>query len=228
MSEKKLIKSYVLRKGRMSDAQRIAYDKLKDVHCLSYEDQPINFKKIFPESINYFMEIGFGMGDVTHAIAEKNPQNAYIGIEVHSPGVGKLLSEIDKKGLKNLKAIEHDAVEVIKNMIPDESLDGIHIFFPDPWQKTKHNKRRLIQPEFTRLITTKIKPGGYLYAVSDWEDYAQQILEVFSGEQMLENQFHSWAEPIEWRTETKFERKGLKKNHLIREVYFKRKEEQET
>ncbi len=224
MSEKKLIKSYMLRKGRMSDGQRLAYEKLKDVHCLSYEDKSIDFKKIFPDSGKHFLEIGFGMGDVTHAIAEKNPQNAYIGIEVHSPGVGKLLSEIDKKGLKNLKVIEHDAVEVITNMIADESLDGIHIFFPDPWQKTKHYKRRLIQPDFTRLIATKIKPGGYLYAVSDWEDYAQQILQVFSEEEMLENKFSDWAEPIEWRTETKFERKGLKKNHLIREVFFKRKE----
>jgi tRNA (guanine-N7-)-methyltransferase len=223
MSEKRLIKSYVLRAGRMSDGQSAAYKKLKDVHCLKYENKLIDFKRIFPDSDNHFLEIGFGMGDVTHAIAEKNPRNAYIGIEVHSPGVGKLLSEIDKKRLTNLKAIEHDAVEVLNNMIPDDSLDGIHIFFPDPWQKKKHNKRRLIQPDFTRLLTKKIKPGGYLYAVSDWEDYAQQILEVFSGEVLLENKYTDWAEPQDWRTETKFERKGLKKNHLIREVFFIRK-----
>lgn len=224
MSENRPIKSYVLRKGRMSDGQRVAYEALNEIHCLKYEENLIDFKRIFPESYNYYLEIGFGMGDITHAIAEKNPQNAYIGIEVHSPGVGKLLSEIDKKNLKNLKVIEHDAVEVLKNMIPDESLHGIHIFFPDPWQKKKHKKRRLIQSEFTSLITSKIKPGGYLYAVSDWEDYAQQILEVFSGEKMLENQYKNWAEPQEWRTETKFERKGLQKNHLIREVFFQRKE----
>lgn len=208
----------------MSDCQRVAYKHLIGVHCLKYEDKLINYKEIFPDSQSYFLEIGFGMGDVTHVIAEKNRQNAYIGIEVHSPGVGKLLSEIDKKGLSNLKAIEHDAVEVLKFMIPDNSLDGIHIFFPDPWQKKKHYKRRLIQSDFTRLITTKIKPGGYLYAVSDWEDYAEQILEVFSKEEMLENKYARWAEPQKWRTETKFERKGLKKNHLIREVFFIRKQ----
>jgi len=228
MSEKRLIKSYVLRKGRMSDGQRAAYGQLKDVHCLRYEDRLIDFTRIFPDSQHYFLEIGFGMGDVTHVIAEKNPQNAYIGIEVHSPGVGKLLSEIDKKGLTNLKAIEHDAVEVLNNMIPENSLDGIHIFFPDPWQKKKHNKRRLIQPDFTKLISKKLKPGGYLYAVSDWQDYAEQILDVFSAEELLTNKYEKWADPQDWRTETKFERKGLKKNHLIREVFFIRKELQET
>lgn len=223
MSENRLIKSYVLRAGRMSAGQRAAYEKLKDVHCLEYKNRPVDFKRIFPDLDNYYLEIGFGMGDVTHAIAEQNPQNGYIGIEVHSPGVGKLLSEIDKKGLKNLKAIEHDAVEVLTNMIPDSSLDGIHIFFPDPWQKKKHKKRRLIQPDFTRLLTTKIKPGGYVYAVSDWQDYAEQILEVFSGEENLKNKYSSWAEPQAWRSETKFERKGLRKDHLIREVFFIRK-----
>ena len=224
MSEKRLIKSYVLRKGRMSDGQRTAYEQLIDVHCLKYEDRLIDFKRIFPDSQKYFLEIGFGMGDVTHAIAEKNPQNAYIGIEVHSPGVGKLLSEIEKKGLNNLIVIEHDAVEVLNNMIPDESLDGIHIFFPDPWQKQKHYKRRLIQPDFTKLLSKKLNPGGYVYSVSDWEDYAEQILEVFSGEESLENKYNHWADPQDWRTETKFERRGLKKNHLIREVFFIKKQ----
>jgi len=204
----------------MSPGQRTAYEKLIDVHCIKYEDKLIDLKRTFPDMEKYYLEIGFGMGDVTHAIAEKNQQNAYIGIEVHSPGVGKLLSEIDKKGLTNLKAIEHDAVEVLTNMIPDNTFDGIHIFFPDPWQKKKHKKRRLIQPDFTKLLTTKLKPGGYLYAVSDWEDYADQILEVFSQTENLRNKYNGWAEPQEWRTETKFERKGLKKNHLIREVFF--------
>ena len=220
MSEKRLIKSYVLRAGRMSNGQRAAYEQLKDVHCLKYEDKKIDYKRIFLDLNKYFLEIGFGMGDVTHAIAEVNPQNAYIGIEVLSPGVGKLLSEIGKKGLRNLKAIEHDAVEVLTNMIPDESLDGIHIFFPDPWQKKKHKKRRLIQPDFTKLLTNKIKPGGYLYAVSDWEDYAEQIIDVFSREETLKNKYKHWADPQPWRTETKFERKGIKKNHQIREVFF--------
>jgi tRNA (guanine-N7-)-methyltransferase len=220
MSEKKLIKSYVLRAGRMSTGQRNAYDNLKQIHCIDYEDKLIDYKKIFPDLDKYYLEIGFGMGDVTHRIAENNPENAYIGIEVHTPGVGKLLSEIDKKGLKNLKAIEHDAVEVLMNMIPDESLEGIHIFFPDPWHKKKHNKRRLIQPGFTELLTKKLKTGGYLYAVSDWEDYAEQILNVFSHTENLKNKYTDWAEPQAWRTETKFEGKGLKKKHLIREVFF--------
>lgn len=204
----------------MSSGQRAAYENLKEVHCIKYENKQIDFNAEFPGCEEHYLEIGFGMGDVTHLIAEKNPKNAYIGIEVHSPGVGKLLSEIEKKGLKNLKAIEHDAVDVLTNMIPDDSLEGIHIFFPDPWQKKKHNKRRLIQPDFTELLTKKIKPGGYLYAVSDWEDYAVQILEVFSKTEKLKNKYPLWADPQEWRTETKFESKGLKKNHLIREVFF--------
>lgn len=206
----------------MSSGQRAAYDSLKDIHCIAYENSLLDFKKIFPRQDLFFLEIGFGMGDVTHSIAEKNPDKGYIGIEVHTPGVGKLLSEIEKKGLKNLKAIEHDAVEVLENMIPDSSLDGIHIFFPDPWQKKKHNKRRLIQPGFTKLLASKLKKGAYLYAVSDWEDYAEQILKVFSGEETLRNSFESWADPQIWRTETKFERKGLKKDHRIREVYFEK------
>ncbi len=204
----------------MSDGQRTAYENLKDVHCINYDNNQLDFKELFPDFKHYFLEIGFGMGDVTHILAEKNPQNAYIGIEVHSPGVGKLLSEIEKKGLLNLKVIEHDAVDVLTNMIPDNSLDGIHIFFPDPWQKKKHKKRRLLQPDFTNLLTKKIKPGGYLYAVSDWADYAEQILQVFSSTENLRNKYKNWADPQEWRSETKFERKGLNKNHLIREVFF--------
>ena len=220
MSENKLIKSYVLRAGRMSDSQRLAYKTLKDVHCIPYEEKQLDLSRIFPGIDNYYLEIGFGMGDVTHIIAENNRKNGYIGIEVHSPGIGKLLSDIKKKGLKNLKAIEHDAVEVLTNMVPDNSLDGIHIFFPDPWQKKKHNKRRLIQSGFTSLLVKKLKPGGYLYAVSDWEDYAQQILDVFSHTENLKNKYREWADPQDLRSETKFERKGLKKNHLIREVFF--------
>ncbi|MBN2656600.1 MAG: tRNA (guanosine(46)-N7)-methyltransferase TrmB [Spirochaetales bacterium] len=222
MSEKRVIKSYVLRAGRMSSGQKAAYDTLKDAHCIPYEEKPIEFKRIFPDVDDFFLEIGFGMGDVTHVIARENPHNGYIGIEVHKPGVGKLLAEIENRGLKNLKAIEHDAVEVLENMIPDESITGIHVFFPDPWHKKKHNKRRLIQPEFTALLARKLKKGGYLYAVSDWEDYAEQILSVFSGEKSLKNKYESWADPQEWRTQTKFERKGLKKDHLIREVFFEK------
>ena len=220
MSENKLIKSYVLRAGRMSDGQKAAYEKLRNIHCIQFEDKPIDFERYFPDFNNFYLEIGFGMGDVTHLIAEHNPQNAYIGIEVHTPGIGKLLSEIEKKDLKNLKAIEHNAVEVLTKMIPDNSLEGIHIFFPDPWQKNRHKKRRLIQPSFTRLLAEKLIPGGYLYAVSDWEDYAEQILQVFTETENLKNKYEKWADPQNWRKETKFERKGLNKNHLIREVFF--------
>ncbi len=220
MSEKKLIKSYVLRAGRMSSAQKKAYETLKEQHCILYKRALLDFNEVFPGTDKHFLEIGFGMGDSTHVIAANNPENGYLGIEVHSPGVGKLLCEIEKKGLKNLKAIEHDAVEVLTEMIPDNSLDGIHIFFPDPWQKTKHKKRRLIQPVFTSLLTRKLKPGGYLYAVSDWEDYAEQILNVFSSTEKLNNKYKDWAAPQEWRPLTKFENKGLRKNHLIREVFF--------
>ena len=160
------------------------------------------------------------MGTATAIIAEQNPDVNYIGIEVHTPGVGKLLGEIRAKDLKNLYIIEHDALEVLENMVVDGSVNGFHIFFPDPWQKKRHHKRRMIQRPRTDLFSKKLAPGGYLYFVTDWQEYADFALEQLTHTPGLHNKYEGFAEHQEWRPKTKFERKGLEKDHVINELYF--------
>ena len=220
MEDNRRIKSYVLRASRMSNAQKYAIEHYAEKHCIEYRAASLDYSSYFSTD-EICIEIGFGMGKATADIAEKNPETAYLGIEVHKPGVGKLLDEIEKRKIANLKIINHDAVEVLETMIPDSSLAGVHIFFPDPWQKQRHHKRRLINPEFTHLLMQKLKPGGYIYTATDWENYAEQMLEIFSSEKKLINQFSLWADSPLWRPETAFENKGLKKNHVIRELFFK-------
>jgi tRNA (guanine-N7-)-methyltransferase len=221
--ENKGIKSYVIRKGRMSPAQQAAYRDLKEKWVIPYEERLLDFSLLFSEMKDVTLEIGFGMGDATHQIAYENPEKAYLGVEVHRPGVGKLLDRIEKRELLNIRIIEHDACEVVENMIPEGSLEGIHIFFPDPWPKKKHHKRRLIREPFITLLAERLRPGGYLYAATDWDDYADQMLEVLSGNALLENRYETFAEPQSWRPLTNFEQKGLKKSHLIHEVVFVKK-----
>ncbi len=221
--EKKLkrIKSYVLRAGRMSPAQKKSYDELFPDYSIPYQDSEIDLDKIYPKK-DVVIEIGFGMGDATWQIAKDNPDNGYIGIEVHTPGVGKLLHQMKKHDVWNLRAVEHDAVEVIDNMIPKNSVSGVHIFFPDPWPKKKHHKRRLIQVEFIKKVLEVVKPGGYIYAVTDWEEYAEHILDVFNNVKGLKNPYKGYANAQDWRPRTKFESKGLDKNHVINEVLFRK------
>ena len=220
MEHRKEIKSYVLRASRMSHGQRQALDKYKDKYCIGYSDGLLDLSEHFEHPL--CIEIGFGMGTATSAIAKKNPDKSYLGIEVHVPGVGRLLSSIENEGLKNIRIINHDAVEVLKNMIPADSVEGFHIFFPDPWPKKKHHKRRLINEEFTSLLVSRLKIGGYIYAATDWEDYAGQMLRVLSANTDLGNSFEKWADSPVWRPETAFEHKGKLKDHVIRELYFKR------
>ena len=160
------------------------------------------------------------MGDATIEIAEKNSDTGYIAIDVHRPGIAKVLREINDRKLENIKVIEHDAVEVFENMIPDKSLSGIHMFFPDPWPKNRHHKRRLIKDEFISLISGKLKEGGYLYICTDWIDYALWIMDVMNNQSLLKNKYNSFAPHQEWRPLTKFEKKGLDKNHKIWEVMY--------
>ncbi len=221
--EDRRIKSFIIRGGRLSDLQQRALEDFYDDHVISFTESPLNLKTEFEIPQKTIIEIGFGMGLTTAKIAADFPEINFIGIEVHRPGVGKLLSEIDIHQLKNLKIIEHDAVEVLEMMIEDGSIDGFHIFFPDPWPKKKHHKRRLIKQEFIELLTSKLKKGGYLYSVTDWVPYAQQMLEVYSGEKLLQNSFDEYADPITWRPRTRFESKGLVKDHEIRELWFTRK-----
>jgi tRNA (guanine-N7-)-methyltransferase len=216
------VRSYILRQGRMSGLQQRAYSKHFPRFSIGFCDTLIDFGNIYENRNPVVIEIGFGMGTTTALIAEENPSINYLGIEVFSPGIGKLLDEIDRKNLKNIRIIQHDAVEVFESMIPEASISGIHIFFPDPWPKKKHHKRRLINDFFIDLAAGKLKDTCYIYAVTDWEDYAQQIINVLTSSKYFDNQYKGYALPQGWRPETKFEIKGLNKNHKIKEIYFTR------
>lgn len=218
------IKTYVLRIGRMTAAQEKAYEELSAHWCIPFENKKINFVDIFGNTNPVIIEIGFGMGDATANIAEANPDINYIGIEVHRPGVGKLLSEINRRELKNLYIIEHDALEVLEEMIPDNSINGFHIFFPDPWPKKKHHKRRLLQRPRTNLLSQKLAPDGYLYFVTDWLEYAEFALEELKLTDGLKNKYDGYAEAQPWRTQTKFERKGMAADRPITEIFFEKKQ----
>ena len=220
---KREIKTYVLRIGRMTASQEKAYNELSPVWCIPYEEKKLNFIDIFNNTNPIIIEIGFGMGDATIALAEANPDINYIGIEVHRPGVGRVLSEINKRNLKNLFLIQHDALEILDSMIPDDSLAGFHIFFPDPWPKKRHHKRRIMQRPRTDLMAKKLAPGGYLYFVTDWYEYAEFALEELKMTKSLENKYEGFADPQPWRSQTKFERKGKAADRPITEIMFEKK-----
>ena len=218
-----MIKSYVLRKGRFTAAQKKAYDFSAAQYIIPFCEEELTFNKIFGNDNDVTLEIGFGMGIATAEIAEANPQKNYLGVEVHRPGIGRLLWEIEKRALCNIRIIEHDAAAVTEKMIPSGSLNAVHIFFPDPWPKKKHRKRRLVQRPFTEKLAECLKPGGYLYMVTDWEDYALAALEELTAGASLRNAHEGFAPPQPWRPATKFEQKGLAKSHAIRELFFVKK-----
>lgn len=220
--KRRQIKSYVIRKARITSRQKKAYNEYYNDYCIDVKAEHLNYNDHFTRK-DIVVEIGFGTGEATIEIAKNNPDTGYIAIDVHTPGVGKLLADIKDNELTNIKVIEGDAVAVFNHMIADESLKGIHIFFPDPWPKKKHHKRRLIKHEFMTLISKKVRPGGYVYVVTDWENYAMQIIEVMNGVDSLENKYNGFADPIPWRPGTKFERKGLEKQHSIWELYYTKK-----
>ena len=217
------IKSYALRSGRETTAQQRAYDSLSEKIIIPFENNIIDFAAIFGNCRPVTVEIGFGMGAATAAIAAENPNGNYLGIEVYKPGVGKLLMEMQRRLLSNIKIIQHDAVDVFEKMIPPCSLDGIHLFFPDPWPKKRHHKRRLVKRPFTDTLAARLKPGGYLYMVTDWEDYADWALAELSATEALANTSDGFAPAQRWRPLTGFEAKGLGKNHTVRELLFKRR-----
>ena len=219
------IKTFVLRAGRMTPTQQKDYQELSGRWCIPYTDSHLNYTQIFNNTNPVTIEIGFGMGKATAIIAADNPDKNYLGLEVHRPGVGKLLGEIRRRNLENIYIVEHDALEVLEKMIPDGSVSGFHIFFPDPWPKKKHHKRRLVQRPNTDLITKKLVPGGYLYMATDWEPYAEFALEQLEQTPDLKNKYQGFAPHQEWRPETRFEEKGLDKNHVIRELFFLRQED---
>jgi len=215
---KRGIRSYVLRQGRTTPAQQRALDELLAIHGIAYRQEFLQPQAVFGRSAPFVLEIGSGMGETTARIAAAQPGTDFIAIEVHGPGVGSLLRRIDEDGLKNLRVIRHDAVEVLEHMIEDGSLAGMHLFFPDPWPKKRHHKRRLVQPAFAALAARKLAPGGYLHAATDWEDYAAQIAEVLAAEP----RFERVAAPAE-RPATKFELRGLKLGHSVRDLFFRKR-----
>jgi tRNA (guanine-N7-)-methyltransferase len=219
------IRSFVLRQGRVSNAQQRALDELKPRFGIPYSVQQLDLDAVFGRSAPKILEIGFGMGETTATIAAAHPENDYLALEVHSPGVGSLLKQIGEQSLSNIRIIQHDAVEVLRDMLPDAALDGVHIFFPDPWHKARHNKRRLIQSPFIAALVHKLKPGGYVHAATDWQDYAEQMLAVFSAEPRLQNTAPDYAPRPDYRPLTKFEQRGLRLGHGVWDLVFRRKED---
>jgi tRNA (guanine-N7-)-methyltransferase len=215
--ERPTVRSYSIRGSRITVAQRQAKTALQMVHGIEFKQEIIDLKAIFPKANKVIMEIGFGMGEATAIIAKNHPENAYIAVDVHPPGIGKLLSRIDEDKLSNVKVIEDDVHVVLEHMFADQSLDGIHLYFPDPWPKKKHNKRRIVNDGFLQLIHPKLKKGGFIHIATDWVPYAIAIQEVFSKSDL----FAGGVIPKpEWRPVTRFEDQGIDKDHAVNDMYY--------
>ncbi len=217
------IRSFVTRAGRVSTGQRRALDDLGPRFVVPYAPEAADWNTVFGRTAPRILEIGFGMGASTAEIAALRPNDDFLGVEVHEPGVGALLKLIGEQELTNIRIIQHDAVEVLEQMIAPHSLDGVHIFFPDPWHKARHHKRRLIQPKFVQLLISRMKPGAYLHCATDWQNYAEQMLEVLGAEAALENTAADYAPRPDYRPVTKFERRGLRLGHGVWDLVFKRR-----
>ncbi|KMQ81021.1 tRNA (guanine46-N7-)-methyltransferase [Candidatus Burkholderia pumila] len=217
------IRSFVTRAGRVSPGQQRAIDELGPRFVVPYQPELTDWDAVFARQAPRVLEIGFGMGATTAEIAAVRPGDDFIGVEVHEPGVGALLKLIGEQDLSNIRILQHDAAEVLENMIAPASLDGVHIYFPDPWHKTRHHKRRLIQSKFVAQLVSRIKPGGYLHLATDWQNYAEQMLEMLSAEPALENTADTYAPRPDYRPVTKFEKRGLKLGHSVWDLIFRRK-----
>ena len=218
------IRSYVLRQGRFSPAQQRAYAELLPRFGVAYAPTAMDFRSTFGRRAPVIAEIGFGMGETTARIAGENPGNDYLAIEVHSPGVGSLLRQIGEAGLGNVRIVQHDAVDVLREMVPAGSLAAIHVFFPDPWPKKRHHKRRLVQPPFAELAASRLAPGGVLHVATDWQEYAEHVLAVLSVTPGLRNTAEGFAPRPATRPETTFERRGLKLGHGVWDIVFRKEE----
>jgi tRNA (guanine-N7-)-methyltransferase len=216
------IRSYVLRQGRFSPAQQRAHAELMPRLGIAFAPAPLDFAAIFGRAAPVVLEIGSGMGETTARIAAENPDTDYVAIEVHGPGVGSLLRRVADERLGNVRVIQHDAVEVLREMVPEGSLAAIHVFFPDPWPKKRHHKRRLVQPEFVQLAASRLARGGRLHVATDWQEYADHVLAVLSQTPALANTAAGFAPRPPWRPETKFERRGLRLGHGVWDVLFRK------
>lgn len=217
------IRSFVLRQGRVSNAQARHYETTMPRFGIPYQAAPLDFAAVFGRVAPTVLEIGFGMGETTAKIAQGHAETDYLALEVHTPGVGSLLKQIVEAELTNVRIVQHDAVEVVRDMIRPASLAGIHIFFPDPWPKKRQQKRRLIQAPFVALLASRLVPGGYLHCATDWEEYAHQMLDVLSGERSLTNTVDGFSPRPEYRPLTKFEQRGLRLGHGVWDVVFQRR-----
>ena len=215
--ERPSVRSYSIRGSRITDAPNQAKTALQAIHGIEFKQELIDLQQIFPTSQSIIMEIGFGMGEATAIIAKNHPNNGYIAVDVHPPGIGKLLARIVENNLTNLKVIEDDVHVVLQHMIPAESLDGIHLYFPDPWPKKKHNKRRIVNEGFLQLIHPKIKKGGFIHIATDWVPYAESIQEVFAASTLFTG---GVIDKPEWRPVTRFEGQGIDKDHAVNDMLY--------
>jgi tRNA (guanine-N7-)-methyltransferase len=218
------VRSYVLRGGRMGTGQQRALAELGPRYVLPWRDAPLDFEQVFGRRAPVILEIGFGMGDATAQIAANRPDTDFLGVEVHEAGVGALLRRIGEQQLANVRIVRHDAVEVLRHMVPPGSLAGVHVFFPDPWHKKRHHKRRLVQPPFVRLVAERLAPGGVVHFATDWLPYAEQMLQVLGDEPALENTAAGYAERPAYRPLTRFEARGVRLGHDVRDLLFRKRE----
>ena len=217
------IRSFVLRQGRLTKGQARALETVFPKFGITYQPELLDLSSQFNRADSKkILEIGFGMGETTAKIAQTLSECDFLAAEVHTPGVGALLKLIDELALTNVRVIQHDVVEVLQSMVADASLDGVHIFFPDPWHKKRHHKRRLIQAEFVKLLCSKLKVGGYIHVATDWQEYAEWVLEVLNAEPLLKNTAKDYAEKPVYRPLTKFENRGIKLGHGVWDMVFKR------
>jgi tRNA (guanine-N7-)-methyltransferase len=216
------IRSFVVRAGRLGPGQQRALLELAPRWVLPHASTPLDMDSVFGRHAPRVLEIGFGMGDATAEVAAAQPETDFIAIEVHPPGVGALLQRMEERQLTNLRIVQDDAVKVLRDMIPPASLAGVHIWFPDPWHKKRHHKRRLIKPAFVATLLTHIAPGGYLHCATDWQPYAEQMLDVLAAETGLRNTAQGYAPKPAWRPLTKFEKRGLNLGHGVWDLVFNR------
>ena len=217
------LKSFVKRAGRTTEGQARAFAELGPLFLLPYKPEPLDLTAAFGgRAAPTVLEIGFGMGEATAHIATVMPETNFLCCEVHEPGVGALLKRIGEQSIGNIRICAHDAVDVLDHMLQPDSLAGVHVFFPDPWHKKRHNKRRLIQPEFVKKLAEHLRPGGYIHCATDWQPYAEQMLEVLSAEPLLRNTAEGYAPKPEYRPLTKFENRGLKLGHGVWDLVFRR------
>lgn len=217
------IRSFVVRAGRMGTGQQKALEELGPRYVLPFSEQPLKPEQIFGRQAPVVLEIGFGMGAATAQIAAARPETDFIGVEVHTPGVGALLKLIGEGELHNIRILQHDAVQVLEQMIQPASLAGVHVFFPDPWHKKKHHKRRLIQAPLVALLASRLAPGGVLHCATDWQPYAEQMLEVLGAEPLLVNTAEDYAPRPDYRPLTKFEARGLRLGHGVWDLVFRKR-----